>query len=169
MKKEKKSIDRDDITTMFVMIAKRINSISSDKKEFNQMIEHIIDFIISGNFSFGQLDIMLSMAEKAKQGIRKDVIISYYIDRVIPCVEKVKSVENTEDRQIYEKVLLTQMQKFGRYVEPTDFKPSVLGEILDQMTPTKEMNFQHVSSEVLDRARNKLNENYKNLDTEVQL
>ena len=53
-----------------------------------------------------------------------------------------------------------QMNKIGEHCDISDFSisQSVSSEILDQIVPIKEINFQAISSESIDIVRNKINE-----------
>lgn len=163
MEKEQKNIDRNNLNAIFVIIGQKVKEIARSQDEFNLIMNQIIDFVHSDNFSFGQLDIIFDIMEKKRpeMEIRKEVLMALYINGILPHVENVK-ITNEQEKSIHEKALQLQLQKFDRYVETEkiDFKSSTAGDILDQIIPIHTMDFKTYSVEVLEGVKSKLNERY---------
>ena len=155
-----KNMDRKDIGNIWITLGKRVDSIANNNEEFNEIIDRIIDFINSDEFSFSGLEDALDLASKAKDGIRKDSIVRLFLDRIVPAVHQLKQEQNPEQKDILSKTINMQMNKIGKHCDISDFSisQSVSSEILDQIVPIKEINFQAISSESIDIVRNKINE-----------
>ena len=166
MDKEEKNIDRNKLNTIFVIIGKRVDAIAKNQDEFNLIMDQVISFVNSDDFSFGQLDVIFNIMEKKrpKVKVRKEVLMMLYIKKTLPLIENVK-MASKEEKSIYEKALQLRIQQFNRYVETEkiDFKSSTAGDILDQIVPINERDFKTHSVEILEGVKSKLNERYSNL------
>ena len=154
------NMDRKDIGNIWITVGTRVNNIANDNTEFNVIIDRIIDFINSKEFSFCGLEDALNLASKAKSGIRKDSIVALYLDRITPLIYRLKSEKDPEQRDVLSKAIDMQIKKIGEHCDINNFSVSnsVSSEILDKILPIKEINFQAISSESIDVVRNKLNE-----------
>ena len=155
-----KNMDRKDIGSIWITVGKRVDTIAKNNEEFNVIIDRIIDFINSDEFSFSRLEDALDLASKAKDGIRKDSIVRLFLDRIAPAVHRLKQEQDPEQKDILSKTINMQMKKISDYCDISNFpiSSSVSSEILDQIVPSKEINFQAISSESIDIVRNKMNE-----------
>ena len=155
-----KNMDRKDIGSIWITVGKRVKTIASNNEEFNVIIDRIIDFINSDEFSFSGLEDALDLASKAKDGIRKDSIVRLFLDRIAPAVHRLKQEQDPEQKDILSKTINMQMKKISDHCDISNFSisSSVSSEILDQIVPSKEINFQAISSESIDTVRNKINE-----------
>lgn len=164
------NMDRKDIGNIWITVGTRVNNIANDNAEFNVIIDRIIDFINSEVFSFCELENAIDLASKAKSSIRKDSIITLYLDRIAPSIYRLKSEKDPEQRDILLKVIDMQIKKIGEHCNMNNFSGfnSVSSEILDKIVPIKEINFQAISSESIDAVRNKVNEVNKAQSNEVR-
>ena len=112
------------------------------------------------NSLFRILEDALDLASKAKDGIRKDSIVRLFLDGIAPTVHRLKQEQDTEKKDILSKTINMQMKKISDHCDISNFSisSSVSSEILDQIVPSKEINFQAISSESIDTVRNKINE-----------
>lgn len=167
---EKKDINRDKLNTIFVIIGKKVQSIASSQEEFNLLMEEVVNFVNSDTFSFGQLDIMFDLIQKKRPeiSIRKETLMVLYRYDIIPCINGIKAATTEEERRAQEEQFCSQMHRFSHYVEveKMSFNSLTSGDILDQIMPIKEKEFQICASEILEGVKNKLNERYNTRDTE---
>ena len=112
------------------------------------------------NSLFRILEDALDLASKAKDGIRKDSIVRLFLDGIAPAVHRLKQEQDPEQKDILSKTINMQMKKISDHCDISNFSisSSVSSEILDQIVPSKEINFQAISSESIDTVRNKINE-----------
>ena len=112
------------------------------------------------NSLFRILEDALDLASKAKDGIRKDSIVRLFLDGIAPTVHRLKQEQDPEQKDILSKTINMQMKKISDHCDISNFSifSSVSSEILDQIVPSKEINFQAISSESIDTVRNKINE-----------
>lgn len=154
------NMDRKDIGNIWITVGERVDTIANNNEEFNEIIDRIIDFINSDEFSFSGLEDALYLASKAKDSIRKDSIVGLFLDRIAPAVHRLKQEKDPEQIDILSKTIDMQIRKISEHCDISNFSISqfVSSEILDQIVPRKEINFQAFSSEAIDIVRNKINE-----------
>ena len=154
------NMNRKDIGTIWIIVGNRVNTITNNKEEFNNIIDRIIDFINSDEFSFSRLEDALYLASKAKDGIRKDGTVRLFLDRIVPVVHQLNQEQDPEKKDMLSKIIKMQMNKIGEHCDISNFSFSQFAssEILDQIVPIKEINFQAISSESIDIVRDKINE-----------
>ncbi len=60
------NMDKKDIGNIWITVGERVDTIANNNEEFNEIIDRIIDFINSDEFSFSGLEDALYLASKAK-------------------------------------------------------------------------------------------------------